>query len=199
MDLSNVLTAFGLLLVTEAGDKTQLAVIGLSARTRRGWAVFAGATLALIILTLAAAFIGSLLGGTGLGPWVVVISGALFIGIGLFALVSALRRPEELEEGAESVAETIRQSWLRVAATTFGVILLAEMGDKSQLAVAGLAADSQAPVSTFIGAGLALAFLSLLAVLAGATLSRFLKPRLIGIISGAAFIIVGIILLLSAL
>ncbi len=44
MDIAAAETSFGLLFVMELGDKTHLAVLSLSGRTRRGPAVFAGAT-----------------------------------------------------------------------------------------------------------------------------------------------------------
>lgn len=56
MDWQGGLTAFGLLLLMELGDKTQRLVMGVSARTSRGGAVFIGSVLALAILTLAGVF-----------------------------------------------------------------------------------------------------------------------------------------------
>ena len=49
--MGDTLTAFGLVLLLELGDKTQLAVLGLSARTGRTLAVFIGASLALTAVT----------------------------------------------------------------------------------------------------------------------------------------------------
>ena len=54
---------------------------------------------------------------------------------------------------------------LRVLLTTFGVIFLAEMGDKTQLAAMTMAADSKKPWAVFIGASLALVAVSGLGVL----------------------------------
>jgi len=46
--------------------------------------------------------------------------------------------------------------------TTFGLIFLAEMGDKTQLAVLSMAAGTDAPWSVFVGAAVALCLVSLL-------------------------------------
>ena len=48
--------------------------------------------------------------------------------------------------------------------TTFGVIFLAEMGDKTQLAAMTMAAQSKKPWAVLIGASLALACVSAIGV-----------------------------------
>jgi putative Ca2+/H+ antiporter (TMEM165/GDT1 family) len=53
-------TSFTLIFVAELGDKTQLAMIALAAGTGDIWAVFAGGTLALWVVSL----IGILFGAT---------------------------------------------------------------------------------------------------------------------------------------
>ena len=59
--LQTALTSFGLVLLAELGDKTQLAVLALSSRTRAPWAVFAGAGAALLVSTGLAVALGGLL------------------------------------------------------------------------------------------------------------------------------------------
>ena len=55
----------------------------------------------------------------------------------------------------------------RVVLTTFGVIFLAEMGDKTQLAAMTMAAQTKKPWAVFIAAALALTAVSAIGVLAG--------------------------------
>jgi len=55
------LTSFGLVLLAELGDKTQLAVLALATRTRSPWAVFLGAGAALLVSTGLAVIVGGLL------------------------------------------------------------------------------------------------------------------------------------------
>ena len=69
---------------------------------------------------------------------------------------------------------------LRVLLTTFGIIFLAEMGDKTQLAAMTMAADSKKPWAVFIGASLALAAVSALGVLVGSVLVRRVLVRRLG-------------------
>ncbi|HAM34834.1 MAG TPA: hypothetical protein DEB40_04515 [Elusimicrobia bacterium] len=78
------LEAFAALFVAEFGDKTQLAVITLTASTQKPWAVFLGASLALTAVTA----IGVLFGQTAmrLVPEAVMqrVAATAFIAIGVW-------------------------------------------------------------------------------------------------------------------
>jgi len=63
----------------------------------------------------------------------------------------------------------------RAAATSFGVLFLAEWGDLSQLLTAGLGARYNDPVSVFAGSWLALVTVAGLAVVVGGAVSRRLR------------------------
>ena len=63
---------------------------------------------------------------------------------------------------------------LRVLLTTFGIIFLAEMGDKTQLTAMTMSAQTKKPWAVFLGASLALAAVSALGVIVGATLGNYL-------------------------
>jgi len=84
----------------------------------------------------------------------------------------------------------------RVLITTFGVIFLAEMGDKTQLAAMTMAADTKRPLAVFIGAGSALVCVSAIGVLVGAALSRYIPMVWIQRAAAIAFIVIGILILL---
>jgi putative Ca2+/H+ antiporter (TMEM165/GDT1 family) len=58
VDWRVMLSALGLLFVAELGDKTQLAVICMTAQTRKPLPVFVGVAIALIIVTLLGAAFG---------------------------------------------------------------------------------------------------------------------------------------------
>jgi len=85
----------------------------------------------------------------------------------------------------------------RVFITTFGVIFLAEMGDKTQLAAMTMAAESKKPVAVFIGAALALVCVSAIGVAVGGLLSGYVPIIWIKRISAVAFIVVGVLILLN--
>jgi Ca2+/H+ antiporter, TMEM165/GDT1 family len=87
MDWKVAFATFGASFLAEMGDKTQLAVITMTASSRKPWAVFLGGSLALVLVT----GLGVLLGGfvTKWVPENVLTKGAslLFIGIGIWTWV----------------------------------------------------------------------------------------------------------------
>ncbi len=84
---------------------------------------------------------------------------------------------------------------LRVLLTTFGVIFLAEMGDKTQLAAMTLSAQTKRPWAVFIGASLALAAVSGLGVLVGSVIGDYVPLIWVKRVAACAFIVIGIMML----
>lgn len=81
--------------------------------------------------------------------------------------------------------------------TSFGLIFLAELGDKTQFAALCLAADSKSRLAVFTGASLALVTSALLAVLIGAVLARCFPPYIVKTVAGFLFIVMGVVMLVS--
>jgi putative Ca2+/H+ antiporter (TMEM165/GDT1 family) len=81
--------------------------------------------------------------------------------------------------------------------TTFGMIFLAELGDKTQLATFAFAAESKTRLSVFLGSAGALILSSLLAVVFGSAVSRLVPADHIQIGAGVLFILLGLWMLLS--
>jgi putative Ca2+/H+ antiporter (TMEM165/GDT1 family) len=79
--------------------------------------------------------------------------------------------------------------------STFSMIALAEMGDKTQLSAVTLVAKYDSPYLVFAGAVLALGFISLLGILAGKKLCEIVPLSKIRIGAGALFILFGILFL----
>jgi Ca2+/H+ antiporter, TMEM165/GDT1 family len=86
---------------------------------------------------------------------------------------------------------------LRVLLTTFGVIFLAEMGDKTQLAAMTMSAQTKRPWAVFLGASLALAAVSALGVIVGATLGNYVPLEWVKRIAAVAFIVIGVLMLMN--
>lgn len=81
---------------------------------------------------------------------------------------------------------------LKVLLTTFGMIFLAELGDKTQLATFAFAAESKSRLSVFLGSAGALVLTSLLAVVIGAAISRLVPASYIRIGAGVLFLLLGV-------
>lgn len=79
--------------------------------------------------------------------------------------------------------------------TTFGLVFLAELGDKTQLATMLIATQSKSLFSVFLGSSVALVCSAALGVLFGAALTRYISPQYLQGGAGAAFIIIGLLLL----
>jgi putative Ca2+/H+ antiporter (TMEM165/GDT1 family) len=84
---------------------------------------------------------------------------------------------------------------LRILLTTFGVIFLAEMGDKTQLAAMTMAADSKKPWAVFVGASLALVAVSALGVLVGTVVGDYVPLVWVKRVAATAFIVIGVLML----
>jgi putative Ca2+/H+ antiporter (TMEM165/GDT1 family) len=81
----------------------------------------------------------------------------------------------------------------------FGSVLLAELGDKTQMATMLFATDqSVRPLLVFVAASSALVVSTLLAVLFGSVITRFVPEATLKLIAGVGFIGVGIWTIVSA-
>ena len=84
---------------------------------------------------------------------------------------------------------------LRVLLTTFGIIFLAEMGDKTQLAAMTMAAQTKKPWAVFVGASLALAAVSALGVVVGSVIGDYVPLEWVKRAAAVAFIVIGALML----
>lgn len=170
-------TTLGLVALAELGDKTQLVCMTLAAR-HPAPPVLLGAVAAFAVLNLLAVLFGAAT-AAWLPPWLVAATVAvLFAAFGLHAL---------REAGGETV-EVRERDGRGVLLSTFALIFLAELGDKTQLAVAGLASVHDA-LPVWVGGTLALTLTSALGVLAGQTLLRRLPLHVLHWVSGGLFLV----------
>lgn len=183
------LATFGVILLAEMGDKSQLVCMTLAARHRSG-PVLAGATAAFLLLnTLAVTF------GAGLALWIPerILAAGVALLFGIYGLL-ALRNGQ----GAEEETAIIKRGGRGIFASTFLLLFLAEMGDKTQLAVAGMA-GTLPPVPVWVGATLALLTASALGILVGCKLLRLMPIHRLHQISGVFFLILAVAAAIRAL
>jgi putative Ca2+/H+ antiporter (TMEM165/GDT1 family) len=79
----------------------------------------------------------------------------------------------------------------RLFVSTFFAVLLAELGDKTQVATLTLSAAHRAPWTLFAASALALVLSSGVAVLAGGFLARWISPVWLARVAGAILIVLG--------
>jgi putative Ca2+/H+ antiporter (TMEM165/GDT1 family) len=170
-------TTLGLVALAELGDKTQLVCMILATRHPPA-PVLLGAVAAFAVLNLLAVLFGAA-AAAWLPEWLIAASVAiLFAVFGMRALREADAEMIEVQEYAG------RGMFL----SAFTLIFLAELGDKTQLAVAGLA-GTQAALPVWVGGTLALALTSALGVLAGQTVLRRLPVRVLHRVCGGLFLV----------
>lgn len=181
--IADLLAALALVGVAELGDKSQLVCMTLAARYRPG-PVILGALAAFSVLNGLAVAVGGALGAWVPERWLAAGVALLFLAFGL----NTLR--EAMAAGAEDEAAPDTASGRGAFGTTFGLLFLAELGDKTQLAVAGLSAE-RGPLGVWLGATLALAGTSVLGVLAGRALLAVVPLKAVRIAAGALFLAFG--------
>jgi putative Ca2+/H+ antiporter (TMEM165/GDT1 family) len=159
-------TVFGVIFLAELPDKTALASLILGSRYRPLY-VFAGVAAAFVVHTGLAIGAGSLLALLPHRPLEIIV--AVLFAAGAVLLLRG-RHGDAEDEHVELHGRT--PSFWRVAWTGFLVILVAEFGDLTQIAIATLAARYHDPAAVGIGAVLALWAVAALAIVGGRTLLK---------------------------
>lgn len=171
MNLATLGTVFAVIFFAELPDKTALASLVLGSRYRPSW-VFAGVAAAFAVHAGLAIAAGSLL---------TLLPHRLLEGIvaALFAAGAVLMLRGRHDEGDDEHVELHGRepSFWRVAWTSFGVILVAEFGDLTQLATASLAARYHDPLSVGVGAVLGLWAVAGIAIAGGRGLLKVIPLK----------------------
>jgi putative Ca2+/H+ antiporter (TMEM165/GDT1 family) len=184
--------------VAELGDKTQLAVMTQTCKFRRPWSVFWGGSIALVVVTALGAIGGKLL--SSFVPDLVIrfVAAIGFIVMGIFIWRDALKKQRDEENAcafSEDLCSDMEKKWdWRAFAATFTLLFFAELGDKTQLAVLGVASKQPVPWSVFIGGALALTAVTALGVVGGQKLCQLIPEKLLLQISSVAFIVLGVLM-----
>ena len=171
---------FGTVFAAELPDNSGLASLVLGTRYRPG-GVFAGAAAAFAVHVVLAVTCGSIL---GLLPHKIVqIAVAVVFGVGAVLVLRA-----DGDDGEARLKAGAAGFWA-VAATSFGVIALAELGDLSDVIIVNLAARYHDPVVVGIGSVLALWSVAALAITGGRGLLRILPLRWIARLAALAMVV----------
>lgn len=183
LDLGVLITTFGMVLLMEMGDKTQLLVMACASKYKTKH-VLTGILIAIIILNLIAVSVGTAIGGIQFIQDIVKAAASLLFII--FGLIS-LRKEEE---AASCSAGKSKGAIVTVALAFF----LAEIGDKTQLSTLSFSAlYPDRPVSVFIGSSAALLIADCIGLIAGAVALKYIPVRVMTLISSFLFIVFGLI------
>ncbi len=180
-------TALGLILVLELGDKTQLMTISFASRYSRR-TVFIGVFCALSLVTAVGVAVGYVLHETLPVDFIQGASAVAFIFLGVWILI---RREEEEEEPKEVTGK-------KVILQTFLLTALAELGDKTQVAVILMSAESGLPLIVLSGAMLGFALIVAIGVVIGREISKRVQRKWIVLASGVLFVAIGVFTIIGA-
>jgi len=170
--------------LAEFGDKTQLLALVLSARFRRPVPIILGlATATLLNHTLAGL----------VGAWVAASVGPermrLILGVGFLAMALWTLIPDKYENQSAAPPR------LGIYGTTLVAFFLLEMGDKTQIATAALAARYGTLGPVIAGTTLGMLIADVPAVLLGKVAAQRIPLRVVRGFAAAIFVLLGVVLL----
>ncbi len=181
--VSALFTAFITIFIAEFGDKTQLVSLSMAGR-HPPLQVLGGALSALFLVLSMAILAGKMMATYFPQPVLIAASGGAFILMGLYTAVKK-ERDSDLPSGKTGFYQTL------------GMVFLAEIGDKTQIAAMLLAANLGRPLPVLTGAMLAMAANHALAVYLGSRLLSRFNPRYMKIGTAILFMVIGLVLILS--
>jgi putative Ca2+/H+ antiporter (TMEM165/GDT1 family) len=174
--------------VAEFGDKTQLLALVLAARFRRPGLILLGILCATVVNHLIAGALGAWIASQVRPSILRLIVAAAFLGMAVWTLI-----PDRHEERDEPVRPRFG-----VFGTTLIAFFLAEMGDKTQIATAALAARYQTLLPVVAGSALGMLAMDALAILLGEVAAQRLPLKLIRAIAAAIFLLLAVVVLVGA-
>ena len=187
MDLTTFLVPFSFVFLAELGDKTQLAVITLC--SKHGWrSILSGAMLAFTLIDGVSILIGRAISTLIPLFWTQLAAGFAFIAVGIYVL---LKR----EEGNRIL---ISKEGGSAFFSSFILVSLAEVGDKTQLAVIALAAQYQQVLIVFLGVTFAFLVVTVLGIIIGKSLVQVIPKKWLKFFVFALFVGFGVFYLVQS-
>lgn len=181
------LVSTGIVALGEMGDKTQLLALLLAARFKRPAPIILGILVATLANHTLAAMVGAWI-ASQFGPQVM----RWVIGLGFIAMGAWVLVPDKADEGGLGQA-----SRFGVFGTTVVAFFLAEMGDKTQIATAALAARFDTLWPVVAGTTLGMLIADVPAVFVGDAVSRRVSLRVVRSIAALMFVVLGVLTLLN--
>jgi Ca2+/H+ antiporter, TMEM165/GDT1 family len=184
MSISVVAVVFALVALAELPDKTMIATLVMGSRSRPVL-VWIGACSAFAVHVVLAVLAGHLLSLLPHRALEIVIT-VLFLSGAVYLLFVPERA--EVEEGVREAGRAPPGIDVKVVGAAFGVILVGELGDLTQLLTVNLVARYHQPWSVFVGAFAALATVSAIGAFGGQALVRVLPLSRIRRVGGVVLL-----------
>lgn len=83
---------------------------------------------------------------------------------------------------------------LKIIISTFFLVFVAELGDKTQITTMLLSAESESKFAVFLGSAIALVCSSFVGVILGSVLNKYIPPLVIQKTAAIAFVVIGVLL-----
>ena len=183
------LLSFGVILIAELGDKSQLMALAFATRYR-AVTVLAAVTVATLIVHAGSVLLGTAAALALPAGVINVAAGLAFFGFALWTL-----RGDVLGEREERrVARGGRRAMLTIGTAFF----LAELGDKTMLATITLATTEE-PIGTWLGSTAGMVVADAIAIGIGALMGARLPERAIRLFAAGAFVVFGAVLVAEGL
>ena len=182
-DLEAFINSAAVVALGELGDKTQVLALLLAVRYQRSWPILGGIFLATLLTMGVTALLGTTIAAflpTSILRWVLV---AMFYAVALWTLV-----PEGEDDDEEDIALKSSGSLVLTAFVTF---ILAELGDKSQIATLVMATQYGDFISVMAGSTLGEMLAISPAVLLGQTTAQWLPMQWVRIAAALLFAALG--------
>ena len=187
MAIVDLLRAYATVFPAELPDKTMVATVVLVARYRQPLWVWCGAVAAFTIHVTVAVVAGSAI---GLLPDAVVgVVVATMFAAGSIVLFRSARSGGDAIDASGEPAPASRRA---AVIGSFSLVALAEWGDLTQLATAGLAARTDAPFAVWLGALAALASVSAIAATFGRQIVARVPVHRINYVASGIFAVLAI-------
>jgi Ca2+/H+ antiporter, TMEM165/GDT1 family len=181
--------SFGVILIAELGDKSQLMALAFATRYKP-LTVLVAVTIATLIVHAGSVLLGSAV-ALALPTGVInIVAGLAFFGFALWTL-----RGDVLGEREAGRAQRGGRWALVTIGTAF---FLAELGDKTMLATITLATTEE-PIGTWLGSTAGMVAADAIAIGVGALLGAKLPEKAIRIVAAALFVLFGVILVAEGL
>jgi putative Ca2+/H+ antiporter (TMEM165/GDT1 family) len=178
--------SFGAIFLGEMGDKSQLMALSFATKYRMR-TVILGLVIAIGALIGLSVGLGAAAGNLLPTDWIRLAAAVMFIGFGLWGLRGG-------QEEDEDLAVKERRSGLL---TVIAAMFLAEFGDKTMIVAMGLG-SSYNPWAVWLGGTAGMLAADLLAVFAGAWVSKRIPEKVIRYVSSGLFLVIGVLLGIEA-